>query len=67
MTQPTESHVSHKVPQASAEEEHRFHTYTGNRIPWYVRFIWILFWIFAIYYVISYLFPDLQTEIVNPP
>ena len=52
---------------ASPEAESRFHTYVGNRIPWYVRLIWLCFWVFAIYYVISYLFPDLQSEILNPP
>lgn len=51
----------------SPEAEGRFHTYVGNRIPWYVRLIWLCFWVFAVYYVIAYLFPDLQTEIINPP
>ncbi len=51
----------------SPEAESRFHTYVGNRIPWYVRLIWVGFWVFAIYYVIKYLFPDLQTEILTPP
>ena len=51
----------------SPQAEGRFHTYVGNRIPWYVRFIWLLFWIFAVYYVIRYLFPDLQNEFVNLP
>lgn len=51
----------------SPEAESRFHTYVGNRIPWYVRLIWVCFWVFAVYYVIAYLFPDLQSEIVNPP
>ena len=35
--------------------------------PWYVRLIWLCFWVFAIYYVLRYLFPDLQSEILNPP
>jgi hypothetical protein len=51
----------------SPEEEGRFHTYVGNRIPWYVRLIWVCFWVFAIYYVITYLFPDLRTELFAPP
>jgi hypothetical protein len=51
----------------SAEEEGQFHTYVGNRIPWYVRLIWLCFWVFAVYYVIAYLFPDLRTEILAPP
>jgi hypothetical protein len=51
----------------SPEMENRFHTYVGNRIPWYVRLIWLCFWVFAVYYVLRYLFPDLQAEILNPP
>ena len=58
---------SQEPDQASAEGEHRFHSYVGNRIPWYVRAIWIGFWVFAVYYTISYLFPNLQTEILAPP
>ena len=56
-----------KPESASAETEHRYHHYTGNRIPWYVRFIWLLFWCFAIYYTVVYLFPAIQRELVNPP
>jgi hypothetical protein len=55
------------VDEKSPEDEHRFHAYVGNRIPWYVRAIWIGFWVFAIYYTIRYLFPDLQTELISPP
>ena len=66
MTQPIQ--VDTPVDSSSSPEaESRFHTYVGNRIPWYVRLIWVCFWVFAIYYVITYLFPDLQTEILNPP
>jgi hypothetical protein len=64
-------HGDTRVPKFSepttAEAETRFHTYKGNRIPWYVRLMWLGFWVFAVYYVITYLFPDLQTEIFNPP
>jgi hypothetical protein len=51
----------------SAAREGRFHTYVGARIPWYVRLIWLAFWVFAAVYVIRYLFPALQVEITNPP
>ncbi|MFO0789022.1 MAG: hypothetical protein U0805_06155 [Pirellulales bacterium] len=54
-------------PNGTARRESRFHNYVGNRIPWYIRLLWLGFWVFAIYYVIKYLFPDLQTEILNPP
>jgi hypothetical protein len=50
-------------PEAtSAEAEHRHHRYVGNRIPWYVHLLWVLFWTFAVLYVVRYLFPDLQRE-----
>lgn len=52
---------------ATAEAEHQFHHYTGNRIPWYVRLLWVLFWIFATYYTLSYLFPALRVELTAPP
>ena len=55
------------VEQTSAEVEHRWHNYEGNRIPWYVRLMWLSFWVFAVYYTITYLFPTLQLEIVSPP
>jgi hypothetical protein len=51
----------------SPEAESQYHTYLGNRIPWYVRMIWLGFWVFTIYYVITYLFPDLQSEILTRP
>jgi hypothetical protein len=51
----------------SAESEGQFHAYVGNRIPWYVRLVWVGFWCFAVYYVVKYLFPDLQTELLTPP
>jgi hypothetical protein len=47
--------------------EHRHHDYTGNEIPWYVRAIWIGFWIFTFYYTIQYLFPALQAELFQRP
>ena len=43
--------------------DQRFHNYTGNEIPWYVRAIWIGFWIFAVAYTILYVFPALRIEL----
>ena len=51
----------------SPEAEHRHHRYVGNTIPWYVRLIWVLFWIFVIYYSLTYFLPAMQTELVTPP
>jgi hypothetical protein len=50
-----------------AEVEHQHHNYVGNAIPWYVRAIWIGFWIFAVTYTIRYLFPALQVELFQRP
>lgn len=55
--------VEHEI----AEEEQRHHTYTSNAIPWYVRLIWLLFWIFAIAYAIRYFLPAIQQELLSPP
>ncbi len=54
------------VDTTPAEVEGQYHNYTTNRIPWYVRLVWIGFWCFAVYYTIQYLFPDLQHELVSP-
>lgn len=53
--------------QTSAEADQRFHNYTTNDIPWYVRLIWLLFWAFIVYYTVKYFFPVIQTEMVSPP
>ena len=50
-----------------AAREGQFHTYVNSRIPWYVRLMWLGFWVLATAYVILYLFPALQVEITNPP
>ncbi|MFO0901169.1 MAG: hypothetical protein U0836_27400 [Pirellulales bacterium] len=55
------------VEPGSAESEGRNHRYVGNEIPWYVRLIWIGFWIFAAYYTIAYLFPALRVELFVQP
>ena len=49
------------------EVDDQFHHYTGNRIPWYVRLMWLGFWVFAIAYTIRYLFPAVQLELFPRP
>jgi hypothetical protein len=53
--------------KTTPEQENVFHHYTGNAIPWFVRGIWILFGIYAIAYVIVWLLPALQNELLSPP
>lgn len=55
------------LEHTSAEAEHRYHHYVGNEIPWYVRLIWLLFWIFVVYYSVKYFLPTIQVEMVSPP
>lgn len=54
-------------PTTSAEVEHQYHNYVGNAIPWFVRLIWIGFWVFAIYYTVQFLFPAVRQELFQPP
>lgn len=56
-----------QTDQTRPETEGRFHHYTGNKLPWYIHLIWVLFWIFVVIYGLMYLLPALRTEIVNPP
>lgn len=53
--------------ETSARSGHRFHDYVGNDIPWYVRAIWIGFWIFAVVYTIRFLLPAMQVELLERP
>ena len=53
--------------EITPSEEGRYHTYVGHEIPWYVRAAWIIFWIASAAYVLRYLLPALQHEIVNAP
>jgi hypothetical protein len=53
--------------EKSPRAEHRFHDYVGNDIPWYVRAIWIGFWIFAVVYTIRFLLPAMQIELLERP
>ena len=48
-------------------EESRHHTYVGTAIPWYVRLMWVAFWIMSIWYVITFLLPALKREMITPP
>lgn len=42
----------------NAAEEHKFHTYETHHIPWFVRAIWVAFWILTIWYIIRYAIPS---------
>jgi len=55
------------VEDPPAELEEQYHNYTGNRIPWWVRLWWLLFWCFAVYYTLKYLFPAIGVELASPP
>ena len=67
MAQAVEKTTPDVVEKTTAEEENTYHYYTGNAIPWFVRALWILFWCGAIAYVVTWLLPALQTELLAPP
>jgi len=50
-----------------AEVEGQHHRYRGSRIPWFVHLIWLTFWLFAVSYIVIYLFPKMRTELLPPP
>ncbi len=58
-----------KTPLDASEAgaEAPYHNYTSSRIPSYVRLMWLLFWVFAVYYTLQYLFPALKIELQSPP
>ena len=47
--------------------EPKYHSYITNKIPWFVHVIWVCFWIFAIWYIISYQLPIVKEEFLSPP
>jgi hypothetical protein len=65
--QMSEARTSGVPEQPTPEQEHVYHYYRGNEIPWYVRAIWLCFWIGTVYYIIRYFFPAMQVELVLPP
>ncbi len=46
--------------------EGRHHRYVGNDIPWFVHVLWVLFWLFAVGYLITYQLPELRREFQKP-
>jgi hypothetical protein len=56
-----------KAEKSTVQTESQFHNYRGNQIPWYVRLMWLGFWILAVAYTIRLLFPALQMELFNKP
>lgn len=44
-------------PYDTPAEENRFHTYATHHIPWYIRIMWVVFWVAMIYYVIKWAVP----------
>jgi hypothetical protein len=44
-------------PNTTPQQDRQFHTYTTHRIPWYVRALWICYWIGCIWYLVKYAIP----------
>lgn len=56
--------MTNESERVSIEEEDRYHHYTGNAIPWFVRLMWLGFWVLAVVYTLRLLFPALQEELL---
>lgn len=41
----------------SAQDEGAFHTYTTHHIPWWVRLLWIGFWVGLVWYLVKFAMP----------
>jgi hypothetical protein len=67
MSEADKNQVARELEQGTVEAESRYHHYTGNDIPWYVRAMWLGFWILAVAYTIQWLFPALQVELFQKP
>jgi hypothetical protein len=56
-----------KPEDNTPEAEHQHHRYIGNAIPWWVRVMWVGFWLLAIIYVLRWLFPAIKSELLSRP
>jgi len=45
------------VDMTSPIQDKRFHSYETHHIPWYVRGLWVGFWVGAVWYLIKYAIP----------
>ncbi len=45
------------MPNLSDDQDRKYHDYTTHHIPWYVRLMWVGFWIGGFWYVIKYAIP----------
>jgi hypothetical protein len=49
------------------EQENKNLRYVGHTIPWFVRLLWLGFWILAVAYLLVYFVPAIRQEILTPP
>src|SRR5262249_55424092 len=56
-----------KPPDTPPEVEGKNHAYVGNAIPWYVRLLWVGFWILGLASPPRWGPPRLKRETITPP
>ncbi len=44
----------------SPEQESKFHTYATHHIPWYIRAMWIMFWVALVWYIVQFAIPAVK-------
>lgn len=59
--------IMSEVETTTAEDEGRFHSYVGSKIPWPIHLLWVLFWCLAAWYVLAFLLPALKIELTTYP
>ncbi len=53
--------------QTTPVQEGTYHSYVGHAIPWFLRLLWIIFWCYAAWYVVTGVLPALDAELLTPP
>jgi hypothetical protein len=57
-----------KAPETGPNDAERtYHRYVTHNIPWYVHALWIVFWIFAVSYVLIYFLPSVGQDFAPKP
>ncbi len=54
------------IPHEDSEIPDRF-TYQGNRFPWWMLVIWVLFIAGSTWYTVKFLLPNLSVWVDKPP
>lgn len=43
--------------EQTARDDAQYHTYSSHYIPWFVRGMWIIFWVALVWYIVRFAIP----------